>query len=226
MISDDIYYLVHTSSKPLTNARYLKTSGCAEATSKDQYPGVYFTLVTKQNIGKENFFPGKYKFIFSRRLLEQNNYHINIKDCNGMINEHYTYYPWNLTDALSKLPKYYMNEVVFHNDVSMKFCCKRINTKESLPKKQMQTVAKPDTMTRPFYSFMFEDRYTGDPIPPRSSLRWFAMMAQVAGITKKYDNVKEYIKAIRRKSKHLCKHRDEQKIEILQNYKKSRFWIF
>lgn len=87
------------SSKSLTNAKYLKTFGCADADSEDQHPGVYFTLVTK---------------------------------------------------------------------------------------------------------------------PPKSFLKWFSMMA------KKYD----YVKAIRRKSKHLSKHRDEQKIEILQNYKKCRFWIF
>jgi hypothetical protein len=230
MINDDIYYLVHISSKPLHKARYLRSAGCNAADNKDQYPGVYFTLVTKQNIDKEDFFPGKYIFIFSRRLLEQANYHINIKDANGMINEHYTYYPWNIRKAMTKLWKYNMNEVVFHDNVSMDYCCKRIKkipgkaVSTLLPHHPIENAMHPDMTKKPFYCFMSEDTYSGYPKPPKSSLRWFAMMAKVAGITKKYDDAKSYIRAIRRKSKHLCKHRDQQKLEILQNYKK--YWLF
>jgi carbamoyltransferase len=59
--------------------------------------------------------------IFSKELLKQNNYHISLMDCNGMVTEHVTYYPWNIDQAIKEkqndffemfgdIP--YMNQVV------------------------------------------------------------------------------------------------------------------
>ena len=121
-----------------------------------------------------------------------------------------------------------------YDDVNMNYCCKRIkkpqlkSANELLPHRPLQNTTKPDMTKIPFYCYMLEDAYTGYPQPRKSSLKWFAMMAQVAGISKKCNTAKDYITAIRMKSKHLCMHRNEQKIEILQNYnaETKRFWIF
>ena len=57
---EDIYYLVHTTNNPNYNTwEYLKT---APFNTDDQFPGVYFSIITKYNIDNEFIFPGKYIF--------------------------------------------------------------------------------------------------------------------------------------------------------------------
>jgi len=96
----------------------LRAPSCTKAENKDQFPGVYFSLVSKYNIDTESYFPAKYLYIFSKDLLKQKNYHMNIHDSNGSINESRTYFAWQLEQFVDKIIedpyKYNMNEVVFH----------------------------------------------------------------------------------------------------------------
>ena len=94
MFHDDIYYLIHvTNDSKCFEWEELKVS---EFNTDDQFPGVYFSIITKYNIDYEKLFPGKYILIFSKNLLYQQNYHINFVDYNGIIAEKNTYYPWIL----------------------------------------------------------------------------------------------------------------------------------
>lgn len=234
-----IYYLLHISDKNLSHVEFLKTVSCKEANQGDQFPGVYFSLVTKENIDKEDYFPGKYAYLFSKKLLKQKNYHINLSDINGMLNEHYSYFPWNLDQVDEKLKKinrydwirnmYNGNEVVFHDPVPMTYCSKIIKLSpdvpvaNQLPHKVLTTSTPPNLSLLPFYAFVNEDTYSGDPKPPASSLEWYQTLAKVANIQKTFSTKKGYINAIRKKSVHLCQHREEQKLEFLKNYEKPTF---
>jgi hypothetical protein len=223
---NDIYYLVHASNKNLDKAKYLLAPSCINTTNNDQFPGVYFTLVSKYNIDTESYFPAKYRYIFSMDLLRQHNYHMNIQDSNGSINESRTYFPWQLQQFVDKIKedpyKYNMNEVVFHDNISMAFCCKKLKKGvDILPRKAMTTKAKIDSEKLPFYCFMNEDIYTGYPPMKSSSISWFKTLAKVAGIQNKYYTKQEYIKMIRSKSVYLCKNRHLQNINILKKYTKS-----
>jgi hypothetical protein len=229
---DAVYYLVHISNNEfLHRSKQLKCMGCDSANSKDKFPGVYFTLVTKFNIDTEMLFPGKYIYIFSKTLLQQNNYHMNIQDANGMINEHITFFPWNAEQCISKINndpmKFHMNEVVFHNDVDMKFCCKMMKKKPGisintiLPRKPMKTKMNLDMTKLPFYCYVNEDVYTGSPVPPKSSLLWYKMLSRVAGLKTlpgEHKTKQEYISAIRRRARCMCKHREKQNLEILHKW--------
>lgn len=166
-IMEDIYYLVHKtdkskleelrSSKELRPSEYSieKISKISEITNnkkdydlevKDQFPGVYFSLITIDNIDREQLYPGNNVLIFSCKLLKQKNYHINIHDNNGFITETNTYYPWNINDAVDKIASITKknknldregnivktnNEVVFHDPISMKYLCETINAPTS-----------------------------------------------------------------------------------------------
>lgn len=240
---DDIYYLVHSTDKDPSDFKFLKKTTCKESI-KDQFPGVFMTLVTKYNINKEHFFPGKYIMIFSKELLKQNNYHINVMDCNGMITEHITYFPWNINEAVKYIKsKDYggTNEVVFHDEIDIKkYLCKIITKPTAmingelsknyenflnkgglhgvLPKKEMKTSAKPDMTKTPFYCFTIEDIYSGIPVPPKSSLEWFQLLIKVANIDKIPNSIQGCIDTIRKKFIYLCNHREEQNIQLLKDY--------
>ena len=131
---EDIYYLVHKTKtddyKKWSELKpsKLKASKSSIAEAGVQFPGVYFSLITKDNINSERLYAGKYVLIFSYKLLNQKNYHINIHDNNGFITETNTYYPWNIKDAVDKIAsmKKTTNEVVFHDPISMKYCCREI----------------------------------------------------------------------------------------------------
>ena len=63
---EEIYYLVHSTDDPCCMGwKELKTS---IFNTTDQFPGVYFSLITKYNIDSEIIFPGKYILIFSKIL--------------------------------------------------------------------------------------------------------------------------------------------------------------
>ncbi len=235
---EDIYYLVHNTSRDLKKSKALKANPfpiCKKAANKDQFPGVYMTLVTSHNIDKVSFFPGSTSLIFSKDLLKQQNYHINIRDANGMINEHITYFPWQLNELVEKLKeqgKGSSNEVVFHNDVPMKYCCAKIKLDSvlpvnmSIPRGPMTNKAKPNMTLLPFYCYVNEDTYTGDPLPPPSSLEWFKMLAKVARINSEFKTKQEYIDAIRAKSIYICNNRYIQNITAIQTYVKPTGNIF
>lgn len=139
-IPDDILYLIHITQNENTD-NWEQINIHQEDSS--QYPGAYFTLITKDNRLTEKLYPGKFCLIFSRNLLKQSNYHINISDDNGRITQNNTYFSWNLEEAVDKIRENSylcgkeeenswkindkcMNEVVFHDPVSMDYLCMTI----------------------------------------------------------------------------------------------------
>lgn len=243
---EDIYYLAHMTNKDPEKIKSLRKNPSCKESIDDQFPGVFFTLVTKYNIETENYYGGKYTLIFSKDLLKQNNYHINIKDNNGNITEHNTYYPWNIDEAVkqikilskSKNMSDRINEVVFHDAIDMKYCCKVIEKptfktdeeamnfivkggiRQLLPRKSMKTNELPDMSKLPFYCFIFKKENSNETTTkiPKSSLAWFKMLAKVANIDKSCKSKQECIEAIQEKSPYLCKNRHLQNIEILKEF--------
>jgi hypothetical protein len=188
---EDIYYLVHTTNQDPKKWKNLNPGSIDDF--EHQFPGVYLTLVTKQNIHKVPLYPDNTKIlIFSKRLLEQNNYHINVTDHNGIISEENTYFPWNIDEALEKINKSdekIGNEVVFHDPVSMKYLCTLIENKsgdasmnEYLPNVPIENKVEPNLKKLPFYCFPLEDNYTGIDIVPKSSGEFFKKMAKLCGV--------------------------------------------
>jgi hypothetical protein len=113
--------------------RELHTSSVDTKSGSQQFPGVYFSAITQQNLLTEPVYPYTSFLLFSRDLLAQGNYHVNITDNNGFISEGNTYFPANLRDAVDKInanarvlpdtDRRRMNEVVFYHPISMDFCC-------------------------------------------------------------------------------------------------------
>lgn len=156
----------------------------------DQYPGAYFSLVTKDNYKSEikRLFDGKDILIFSPELLKQRNYHFNPVDHNGIISER-TFFPWNIETAIKQLPqldKFYHglksnygcelplgNEVVFHDPVPMKYLLARIsknneinNNKPYINKvlnRLPKSTVAPDMTKLPFFhnGNFDENKFTG-----------------------------------------------------------------
>ena len=235
---DNIYYLVHVTNNPnCLNWTELRTT---PFNTNDQFPGVYLTMITKDNIDKENIFPGKYIIILSKKLLFQKNYHVNLTDYNGIISEENTYFPWNLDKFMSKNRQLLLtknrtqNEVVFHDNIDMKYCCgiicilkknRDIKLNKYLLKIQIENEEAPDKTKEPFLCYPFEDMYTGiDPLPT-SSNEWYEMMSKVCNVNidDEENNTPEYIiEKIKDNANNLYENRDEQNIEILEQYSKSK----
>ncbi len=225
----DIYYLIHATNKPdCLSWNELKVG---DFNTDDQFPGVYMSVITKHNIESESIYPGKYLMIFSKILLGQKNYHINARDYNGIIAEKNTYYPWNLREFLDCKDKCSMNEIIFHDNIDIKYCLRIITANDSdynskLPKISLDSPGlQPDISALPFYCYPFESMYTGiNPLPP-SSKEWYIMMSKMANITIDdsadirddtiYDiqNIQE---KIREKAEYLYMNRDKQKIKYLK----------
>jgi len=227
---EDIYYLVHaTDDRECLNWTELRTS---KFNTNHQFPGVYFSLITKDNIEKESIYYGKYILIFSKNLLYQKNYHINLVDYNGIITEKNTYYPWMLHQFISKNKELCadgrstMNEIVFHDNIDMKYCCcVNIRNKNDedylLPKMQFENNTLPDMTKIPFFCFPFEHIYTGCNPLPKSSIEWYITMSKIANIddtaetaeaTETADTIIEKIKG---KAEYLYNNREKQNISIL-----------
>ena len=98
---DKVLYLLHTTSHFDNKLTELKPSSVDDI--NDQFPGVYFSIITKNNLEDQVLLSNKNLLIFSKRLLEQENYHINIRDYNGWINEKNTYFSWELDKAVNKI---------------------------------------------------------------------------------------------------------------------------
>jgi hypothetical protein len=230
---DEIYYLIHTTNNPdCINWNELRT---AEFNIHDQFPGVYLSIITKDNINKEFIFPGKYIIILSKKLLLQKNYHINLTDYNGIVSEKNTYFPWNLDKFMNKNKHLLLNEtkpqneVVFHDNIDMKYCCaiisilkkdRNIKINNFLPKISIENEESPDMSKQPFFCYPFEDIYTGSNPLPRSSNKWYEMMSKVCKITiDEANNTPEYINTkIKDKANELYNNRDEQNINLLKEY--------
>jgi len=228
-IPDDILYLVHTTSK-----KYKNENGCLnwkeiKTSDTDQHPGSYFSLITKDNRLTEKLFPATETLIFSRNLLKQMNYHINMCDNNGFITEGNSFFPWNLQEAVEKIRKnadtpldkehvnyHRMNEVVFHDPIPMDYLCLELETQfffnDFLPDHQIENEVKPNMSLLPFYCFVpikGINRY-------ESSSEFFKKIAEICNIDKTLTK-HEIIKKMNEKSRFLRENRHLQNIDILQN---------
>jgi len=235
---DNILYLVHFTSKYKKDWTELKVPEPYDP--EDQFPGVYMSLVSKENLKTERFFPGKYALIFSKVLLNQENWHFNKKDYNGIIHERNTLFSWeldNIYEHLKKETQGTTNEIVFHNNVSMEYCCEifeKEQDEDGLYKKLIlpyednctKRVNKSPEPFTPFMCFPFHRTYTGiDPLRP-NSLTFLKIIAQMCSINcsnKTYDEIYDMLLV---HSKQIHKTREIQDIQILKNYvnekKKSR----
>ena len=230
-IPKSVLYLVHTTNNDPTKYNELRAAKDIE----NQFPGVYFSLITTQNKDIENLYPGKYIMFFSPELLKQHNYHINIQDYNGFISEKNTYFPWSLDKAVKIIDKEsklesgkHSNEIVFHDDIPMTYLCKIIekpsfinNTDAflsfKLPAERCVNSTPPDISKLPFYVYSFEHRYTGiDPLQS-SAPSFFRKMAKLSKIYPIPDSTKEIIRKLEEKAPYFLTNRNEQNINALRN---------
>jgi hypothetical protein len=233
---DEIYYLIHTTNNPdCINWTELKT---AKFNTDDQFPGVYLSIITKDNINKEFIFPSKYIIILSKKLMLQQNYHMNLRDHNGIVSEKNTYFPWNLDNFIRKSNHLLSsesrpeNEVVFHDNIDMKYCCAIISILKKdttikinnfLPEISIENAEEPDMTKKPFFCFPFEDIYTGSNELSASSNKWYEMMAKVCkvNIDEANNSREDIIKKIKDNAYKLYKSRDKQNINLLKEYSQS-----
>jgi len=229
---ENILYLIHTTTNYNNNWNELKPSSVNEI--NHQFPGVYFTLITKDNLKTEGLYGYKTLLIFSKKLLEQENYHINIHDYNGFINEKNTYFPWNLNKAVKKIKKitkkkYYTgNEVIFHDAIPMKYLCivinnisinKEINYKYDiklgtliLPHYEIYNDELPDKSKIPFFCHPLESNFTGTDKYKLSSNNFYKKMAILCNINKEQTR-KKIIEDIKKKMLELYNNREQQNLK-------------
>ena len=230
-IPDEILYLVHvtyTDPRDWTKAKLLTSNDPYH----NEYPGTYFTMITKQNInnvslggGGENL--GKAHIgIFDRRLLFQKNYHINPHDVNGFIHQN-TIYPFQLDKPgiLKKLT--HLHEVVFHDPVSLSnmaqliavdcknTSCEGPDLAKYLPKQvvQAKNFRKNDNRL-PQFVFPFSEFHTGVTRPPKANKNWWQMQARLANVTN-FKDLPDLKKQVRNKVDFLKRNRTEQRFEHL-----------
>lgn len=225
---DDVCYLVHTTNYYNSKWNQLNTSNIKEY--EHQFPGAYLTIVTKKNINNVQLYPENYQIlIYSRRLLEQKNYHINIRDYNGYISENNTYFPWNLNDAIKKINKnneIFGNEVVFHDPIPNSYLCVVINHMSSnikayndlLPRIPIENNIEPDMSLEPFYCYPLEKNYTGINPFPESSRYFFVNMAKTCNVNTNL-STDEIITEIKKKIINLYSNRNKQNIHFLKKNK-------
>ena len=221
-MNENILYLVHMTDNNITKC-------LRKSTEDDQFPGVYFSLITKYNLKYETLFPAKTCLIFSKQLLEQQNYHINFVDYNGFINESNTYFPWELDRVVKKLKShkgYFTNEVVFHDNISLDYLCLKITLNDIssnianlneliLPKYEMYNDTKPNKTILPFYCYAKENEYTGINPKKLSSNSFYKKMAIMCNIDTKLTR-DEIIEKINEKIDELNNNREKQKLKAFK----------
>jgi len=232
---DECLYLVHTVKSYNNTPGYNELISSSIENINDQFPGVYFTLITKTNIDKEELFEENNILIFSKKLLEQKNYHINIRDYNGFINEKNTYFSWQLDDAVKKINKiainsndYIGNEIVFHDNIPIKYLCLYIQsykisnelnknfpkTALYLPRFEIYNDILPDMNKIPFYCVPYESNYTGINPFELSSIKFYIKMAKMCNIDIKEEDCREnIINKIKEKIPELYRNRELLKIK-------------
>jgi len=220
----DLYYLLHATNEDYTSFDELKTAGTSDYELRCQFPGVFFSLITRDNLDTEVLFDKKYYLLFSIDLLKQKNYHINIRDMNGIISEHNTLFYWQLNEVANRIKTDVkiniktMNEVVFHDNISVKHLCCVIenpfdgNLKTFLPKKILTPKngsVKINTDLLPCYCYYNDYFYTGIKPPPKSSPEWINRMNLVYDVD--LTNDKEYYERV----KYIYQNRDKQLLNYL-----------
>lgn len=235
----EVLYLVHaTNQDPSTLHELQLFPKCNEREKQHQFPGVFFSLITKDNIQREWIYPGKYVLLFSKDLLQQHNYHMNIDDHNGIISQYNTYFPWQLDTFVKKISTTETyNEVVFHDAISMKHLCQVIirpsvdDEKEFmnmvyrgginafLPRKSLSAKqTKPDMTKKPFFVYTMEHHYSGTQPPRPSSFAWLRMMAKIAHVSPIPRSKKHILLQLEKKGKTLCHARDKQDLQPLMEW--------
>lgn len=228
-IHPDFLYVAHSlSSRAWERVQREKVLITPQVEWIHQFPGVYMSLVTKHNVSFEQFYEGNVLLLFSRRLLEQKNYHVNYIDHNGIITRK-TVYPWNLNKFLEYEKKYENiigNEITFHDKIDLKYLCKVIdmsktkNVHSLLPKSQLENNKSPDLSKLPFLGYVDTRIYTGRKFEFYNnsvSPAWLRAMAQVAGVN--HDGTNEQIwKRIAERRDYLHTHRNEQNMKPLLSY--------
>jgi hypothetical protein len=224
---DSVYYLVHTTSTYNSDWKELITSKVHDF----EFPGVYFSIITKHNIRQLALYP-QYEaektkmLIFSKKLLEQKNYHINLADYNGHVTEDNTYFTWNVEEAIDKINAapayaYYGHEVVFHDPIPMDYLCVVIDSVASIPLNHLlpdfsiENKTPSDMTKRPFLCYPFERNFGGKDPRKESSRHFFEKMAVTCGVDKEL-STDEIIKQIKDKLEYLYTHREKQNIKALQ----------
>lgn len=236
---DNILYLVHNTYGYNNEWKELETAPFKA--SEHHFPGVYFTLITKDNLKTEDLYGYQGDIlIFSKKLLEQENYHINIRDYNGFINEENTYFPWNLDKAVKKIKQESKkgydigNEVVFHDNIPMKYLCLVINLKSIdltiadkykcklsniiLPHYEIYNNEEADKTKIPFYCLPFEENYTGIGKYKMSSEKFYKKMAILCNVNQQQSR-KKIIEDIKNKMNELYNNRVKQKLKEFKEFK-------
>jgi len=190
---DDILYLIHSTDNPFNINDITELIPSKLENAEQQFPGVYFSLITKNNIHTEPLYSHDNILIFSKKLLEQRNYHINIRDYNGWINESNTYFSWELDKAVNIINNFENNignEVVFHDSISMKYLLSYIKSgsNKDLPYNiDSINIPDPDMSKIPFYCIPFENNYNGIKKLNISSKEFYIKMAKMCLI----ENIEE-----------------------------------
>jgi hypothetical protein len=239
---DDVLYLVHSVPKYDNTKPYVEL--CPSSITYDQFPGVYFTLITKQNKFRESLYYPFNFLIFSKKLLLQHNYHININDYNGYINQENTYFSWQLDDAVKKIAEiaagsksHVGNEVIFHDPVSLKYLCLYIQNFHNvpyeikpkrdftmlhsifLPDHELYTNEPPDMTKIPFYCIPNESYYTGGDEFKISSRMFYKKMAEMCNIkVSKKDTRDQIVDKIREIYPSLYNKRETLNIDVFKDY--------
>ena len=241
---DDVLYLVHSVPKYDNTKPYVELRPSSITNADDRFPGIFFTLITKQNKFKESLYYHSDFLIFSKKLLLQHNYHINLNDYNGFINQENTYFSWQLDDALKKINEmalsdksYVGNEVVFHDPVSLKHLClyiqvygdipyeitpkKKFSRRYSifLPDNELYTTEPPDMTKIPFYCIPNENYYTGGDEFKISSRTFYKKMAEMCNIkVSKKDTRDQIVNKIRDIYPSLYTKRETLNIDVFKYY--------
>lgn len=217
---NEVYYLLHTTDKHYNE--FIDNELKVSKIDKYQFSGVYFSLIGKFNYGKEFLMSNKYFYIFPiDLLLELKNYHLNIVDYNGGITENNTYYSFNLNKGLSALlaDTNYMNEVIFHDNISLNYCCYFSSfAQDILPEIQFKKPINNPKLSSllPFYAFSNEDIYNGIQIKNKSSEEWFKKLALLANINPNQSSIK-IINELRQKMELLNINRHLQQLELFKS---------
>lgn len=196
---DDILYLIHSVDNPFDINDITDLIPSKLENAEYQFPGVFFSLITKNNIHNEPLFSNDNILIFSKKLLEQKNYHINIRDYNGWINETNTFFSWDLDKAvniINNIDNEIGNEVVFHDSISMKYLISYIKSgsNKDLPDNiDSINIPEPDMSKIPFYCIPFENNYNGIEKLKISSKEFYIKMAKMCLIEKTEEKTIEEI---------------------------------